>query len=141
MEAGTMSGTAVGAATTAFPGKYLSITSFRRDGTGKATPVWFVQEDGRLLVETDAGSYKVRRIRRNPRVVVAPCGPSGRLRGEPVTATAELLPDVETGRVERLMARKYRVDLIFIKPIRSLQAALHPGRPRGKPVILAITPR
>jgi PPOX class probable F420-dependent enzyme len=141
MEAGTMSGTAVGTATTAFPGKYLSITSFRRDGTGKATPVWFVQEDGRLLVETDAGSYKVRRIRRNPRVVVAPCGPSGRLRGEPVTATAELLPDVETGRVERLMARKYRVDLIFIKPIRSLQAALHPGRPRGKPVILAITPR
>jgi hypothetical protein len=65
MEAGTMSGTAVGTATTAFPGKYLSITSFRRDGTGKATPVWFVQEDGCLLVETDAGSYKVRRIRRN----------------------------------------------------------------------------
>jgi hypothetical protein len=108
MEARTMSETAVGTATTAFPGKYLSITSFRRDGTGKATPVWFVQQGGRLLVETDA---------------------------------AELLPDAETGRVERLMARKYRVDLVFIKPIRSLQAARHPGRPRGKPVILAITPR
>jgi PPOX class probable F420-dependent enzyme len=141
MEAGTMSETAVGTATTAFPGKYLSITSFRRDGTGKATPVWFVQEDGRLLVETDAGSYKVRRIRRNPRVIVAPCGPTGRLRGEPVTATAALLPDAETGRVERLMAPKYRTDLVFIKPIRALQAALHPGRPRRKPVVLAITPR
>ncbi|HEX8133738.1 MAG TPA: PPOX class F420-dependent oxidoreductase [Actinomycetes bacterium] len=136
-----MSKTAVATATTAFPGKYLSITSFRRDGTGKATPVWFVQEHGRLLVETDAGSYKVRRIRRNPRVVVAPCGPTGRLRGAPVTAAAELLPAAETGRVERLMARKYRTDLVVIKPIRSLQAALHPGRPRGKPVILAITPR
>jgi hypothetical protein len=43
--------------------------------------------------------------------------------------------------VERLMARKYRTDLIVIKPIRSLQAALHPGRQRGKPVVLAITPR
>jgi PPOX class probable F420-dependent enzyme len=136
-----MSATAIRSATTAFPGKYLSITSFRRDGTGKATPVWFVREGGRLLVETDAGSYKVRRIRRNPRVTVAPCGPTGRLRGEPVSARAELLPDSETGRVERLMARKYRVDLIFIKPIRALQAALHPGRPREKPVILAITPR
>ena len=136
-----MSETAVGTATTAFPGKYLSITSFRRDGTGKATPVWFVQEGGRLLVETDAGSYKVRRIRRNPRVIVAPCGPTGRFRGAPVTATAELLPDAETGRVERLMARKYRVDLVFIRPIRALQALLHPGRPRAKPVILAITPR
>jgi PPOX class probable F420-dependent enzyme len=140
MEAGTMSATAVRSATTTFPGKYLSITSFRRDGTGKATPVWFVQEGGRLLVETDADSYKVRRIRRNPRVTVAPCGPTGRLRGKPVTARAELLPNAEVGRVERLLARKYRIDLIFIKPIRSLQAALHPGRPRGKPVVVAITP-
>ncbi len=44
------------------------------------------------------------------------------------------------GRVERLMAGKYRVDMVFIKPVRSVQAALHRGRPRGKPVILAITP-
>jgi len=136
-----MSATAVRSATTAFPGKYLSITSFRRDGTGKATPVWFVQEGGRLLVETDASSYKVRRIRRNPRVTVAPCGPTGRLHGTPATARAELLPDSEIGRVERLMARKYRIDLIFIKPVRALHAALHPGRPRAKPVILAITPQ
>ena len=35
-----------------FPGKYLSLTSFRRDGTGVATPVWFVEDGGRLLVET-----------------------------------------------------------------------------------------
>jgi hypothetical protein len=136
-----MSEAAVRSATTTFPGKYLSITSFRRDGTGKTTPVWFVQDGGRLLVETEASSYKVRRIRRNPRVTVAPCGPTGRHRGKPVTARAELLPDSEIGRVEQLMARKYRIDLLFIKPVRALQAALHPGRPRGKPVILAITPR
>jgi PPOX class probable F420-dependent enzyme len=135
-----MSATAVRSATTAFPGKYLSVTSFRRDGSGKATPVWFVEEGGRLLVETDASSYKVRRIRRNPRVTVAPCTATGRLRGEPVTARAELLADAETGRAERLLARKYRIDLLVIKPIRTLQAALHPRRPREKPVILAITP-
>jgi PPOX class probable F420-dependent enzyme len=135
-----MGAAAVRSATTVFPGKYLSITSFRRDGTGKATPVWFVQEGGRLLVETDAGSYKVPRIRRNPRVTVAPCGPTGRLRGTPVTARAELLPDAEFGRVERLMARKYRTDLLVIGPLCWLQAALHRRRPRGKPVILAITP-
>jgi PPOX class probable F420-dependent enzyme len=126
--------------TTAFPGKYLSITSYRRDGTGKATPVWFVRDDGRLLVETDAGSYKVGRIRRNPQVTIAPCSATGRLRGEPVTAQAELLPQSEVGRVERLMAAKYRVDLLFVRPVRALQAALRPGRPPGRPVILAITP-
>jgi PPOX class probable F420-dependent enzyme len=126
--------------TPVFTGKYLSITSFKRDGTGVATPVWFVQEDGRLLVHTDANSYKVKRIRRNPEVTVAPCTATGRLLADPVRARAELLPDAELSLVERLMARKYRIDLVFIKPIRSLQAALRPGRHHAKPVILAITP-
>jgi PPOX class probable F420-dependent enzyme len=128
------------AAPPAFPGRYLSLTSFRRDGTGVATPVWFVESGGRLLVETDAASYKVRRIRRDPRVTIAPCTATGRLRGIPVPAWADLLPDAEAARVERLMARKYRVDLLFIKPLRALQRALHPRRPRGNPIILELTP-
>jgi PPOX class probable F420-dependent enzyme len=128
------------ATASAFPGKYLSLTSFRRDGTGVATPVWFVEADGRLLVETDAGSYKVRRIRRNPRVTIAPCTATGRLRGTPVPARAKRLPDTELARVDRLMGDKYRVDLYVIKPLRTLQAALHRRRPRGTPVALEITP-
>jgi PPOX class probable F420-dependent enzyme len=128
------------AAPPAFPGKYLSLISFRRDGTGVATPVWFVETGGRLLVETDAASYKVRRIRRDPRVTIAPCTATGRLRGTPVPAWAELLPDTEVARVEQLMARKYRVDLLFIKPFRALQRALHRNRPRETPVILELTP-
>ena len=54
-------------------------------------------------------------------------------------AWAELLPDTEVARVERLMARKYRVDLLFIKPFRALQRALHRNRPRETPVILELT--
>jgi PPOX class probable F420-dependent enzyme len=99
-----------------------------------------VEADGRLLVETEAGSYKVRRIRRDPRVTIAPCSATGRLRGTPVPAWAELLPDSELGRVDRLIGDKYRVDLLFIKPFRTLQAALHRHRPRGTPVVLEITP-
>lgn len=33
-----------------FPGKYLSLTSFKRDGTGFATPMWFVIDNQRLIV-------------------------------------------------------------------------------------------
>jgi PPOX class probable F420-dependent enzyme len=62
------------------PGKYVSITSFRRDWTGVATPVWFVQEAGRLLIQTGTNSGKVKRIRRNPRVTIAPCPATARLR-------------------------------------------------------------
>jgi hypothetical protein len=73
-------------------------------------------------------------------VTIAPCTATGRLRGIPVPAWAELLPDAEVARVERLMARKYRLDLLFIKPARALQAAPHRRRPRGIPVILELTP-
>jgi PPOX class probable F420-dependent enzyme len=127
------------ATTPRISGKYLSLTSFRRDGGGVATPVWFVRVEGRLRVVTEASSYKVRRIRRDPRVTIAPCTASGRLRGTPVPAWADLLPDAELAPTERLMAAKYRVDLLFIKPLRALQAALR-RRPPGTPVVLEITP-
>jgi PPOX class probable F420-dependent enzyme len=119
------------------PGKYLSITSYRRDGTPVATPVWFVQEHDRILVETDGGSCKVKRINRDPRVSVAPCSAMGRIQGQAVVGRAEVLPEAERPRVERLIARKYRVDMLFIKPIRAIQRAMHRGRPE-RPVILSI---
>jgi PPOX class probable F420-dependent enzyme len=90
--------------TPAIVGKHLSLTTFRRDGTGVATPVWFVREGPRLLVETDADSYKVRRIRRNASVTVASCTATSKVRGEQMPANAELLADSETGRVEQLTA-------------------------------------
>ena len=120
-------------------GKYLRITSFRRDGSGVGTPVWFVPENGRLLVHTDRDSYKVKRIRRNPSVLIAPCNARGKQRGEQLPARAEVLPDSETGRVEELLARKYRTDMLMLKPIRAAQKALHLGGQRGKPVIVAIS--
>lgn len=125
---------------TGFDGKYLGLTTFKRDGTGVVTPVWFVREAGRLLVETDAESYKVKRIRREPMVSVTLCSARGRLLENPVPARAEILPDDEIPRVEELMARKYRVEVLFFKPLRAMQRTLHIGRYRGKSVIVAITP-
>ena len=128
------------AAAPVFRGRYLSITSYKRDGRGVATPVWFVQQDGGLLVETDAASGKVKRIRRNPQVRVTVCTASSQLRGEQMLAVAEILPGSETGAVERLIADKYRFDMIIFRPLRFVQARLHLGRPRTPPAILRITP-
>lgn len=121
-------------------GKYLSITSYRRDGTAVATPVWFVTEGDQLLAMTAVGSGKVKRIRRDPSVTVAACSARGRLRGTPIAARAELLPSTEVEHVKRLMGRKYRFDLLFIKPIRAIQAMMHPGRKDEQTTIVAITP-
>ena len=125
--------------TPAISGKYLSIMSYRRDGTGVATPVWFVDEGDRLLAMTSDGSGKLKRIRRNPAVGIAACSARGRLRSVPVPAQVEVLPSQEVERFERMMGRKYRFDLLFIRPIRAFQAWRHPERKDQKPVILAIT--
>jgi uncharacterized protein len=79
-----------------FPGRYLSITSFKRDGTGIATPVWFVSDGRRLFALTDLHSAKVRRIRRHPHVLIASCRADGKLRSEPVPARADVLTTTRT---------------------------------------------
>ena len=126
-----------------FDGKYLSLTSYRRDGSGVATPVWFVGDDGHLLVETDADSYKVKRIRRDPHVSIAVCDARGRLRGEPVDADARILPAEERERVERLLGRKYRIDRYTVLPVYRLVMRLRGrgSRTAEPPVALEITPR
>ena len=93
-----------------FPGRFLSVTSFKRDGTGVATPVWFVSDGRRLFALTDLQSAKVRRVRRNPRVLVAPCRADGKLRREPVPAHAEVLTStVDLEHVQKLLLERYRI--------------------------------
>ena len=109
-----------------FPGRYLSITTFKRDGTGVATPVWFVSDGTRLFAFTDLHSAKVRRIHNNPRVLVASCWVNGRLRREPVAARAEVLTatsDLE--RIQELLLERYkfsyRVVMLFYRLGRRLR--------------------
>jgi PPOX class probable F420-dependent enzyme len=124
-----------------FPGKYLSVTSFKRDGSPVATPVWFVIENDRLLIHTDTDSFKAKRIGRNPSVTIAPCTATGRLLGDPAPATAELLPDGGTDRVMRLIRHKYRADRVLKLPFYNLVQRLRGVRTRGRPVTtIAITP-
>ncbi len=93
-----------------FPGRYLSITSFKRDGTGIATPVWFVSDGARLFAFTDLDTWKIKRIRRNPRVLVASCWPWGKLRREPVPARAEVLTDTaDLEHVRELLLARYTI--------------------------------
>ncbi len=89
--------------------RYISLTSYRRDGTPVATAVWHVPEDGRLLVVTEAGSWKVKRIRRDARVQVAACDARGRVRPGAASAQgrARLLDEAGTRHARELLARRY----------------------------------
>jgi PPOX class probable F420-dependent enzyme len=88
-------------------GKYLSLTTFRRDGTPVATPVWLVRDGEALLVITGAESGKARRLRAGSRALVAPCDMRGNPTGETVPATAELLGPEETARAASEITRRY----------------------------------
>jgi len=89
--------------------RYLSLTTQRRDGRSVATPVWFVVDDDRLLVWTDADSGKVKRIRVNPRVQVAACDVRGGIRGRSVPGAARVLDDEAERYVHQLLRKKHKV--------------------------------
>ena len=100
----------------AFAGqKYLNLETFKKSGQGVQTPVWFAAEpsmkldsnDAKLYVYTIGVSGKVKRIRNNPRVNIAPCDMRGGLRGEWVPARAEILASAEAQHGMQLLNRKY----------------------------------
>jgi len=90
-------------------GKYLLVTTFRKDGTPVPTPVWVVRDGDQLAVWTPTESYKVRRIRANPRVRLAPCTIQGRPTGDEVTGTARILDAAGAKRIRRLIGRRYGI--------------------------------
>jgi PPOX class probable F420-dependent enzyme len=61
--------------------QFVSITTSKRDGTPVSTPVWVAGENGNLLVISEADSSKVKRIRRDGHVRIAPCSARGTPRG------------------------------------------------------------
>ena len=118
--------------------KYVSLTTFKRDGTPVSTPVWCAGDDGRLLVWTGASTWKVKRIRRDPHVLVAASDARGHARGEAVDGTAAILDD--TTRVESLLASKYGVVYRLVRAFNALVRAIR-RRPPEPSVTLAITTR
>ena len=113
----------------------ISLETYRKNGQPVRTPVWFLKEDGDLMVHTDDTTGKIKRIRRNPKVRVAP----SKFRGEPkadyIDATAQLETDPET--VEKyyaLIYKKYGLIGSFTKLMQRF------SRSKANDVIIRITP-
>ena len=86
--------------------KYMSVTTYKRDGTPVATPVWVVADPPGVSFYSVADQGKIKRIRNNPKVTVAPCTISGKLLGTPVPGSAEILPPDEARRVRALIRKR-----------------------------------
>jgi PPOX class probable F420-dependent enzyme len=88
-------------------GRYAVVVSHRRDGAPVATPVWAAVRDGRIFVRTERSSGKVRRIERDPRVLVAPSDSAGRPVGAPLEAHARILATSEEPVAESALASRF----------------------------------
>jgi len=87
--------------------KYISLATFRKTGIPVYTPIWFAEEDGKLYFMTSSKLGKVKRLRNNPKVNIAPCTIRGKITGPEFPATARFLLEADAPRVRRAINAKY----------------------------------
>ena len=117
--------------------RFVSLTTFRKNGQGVPTQVWVVRDGDALVVWTPADSYKVKRVRHDPRVELVPCNRQGTPKpgGVPVAGTAEVIDDpAAVQRIAGLLKAKYGLEFRVITTIERIVA-----RGRRPRVLLRIT--
>jgi PPOX class probable F420-dependent enzyme len=88
----------------------MNVRSFKKDGSPVDTPMWVIALDGRLCNYTDERTYKVKRIRRNPKVEVAACNVWGKCSTDWVPATCRIVEDeARRQQVFELLRAKYGI--------------------------------
>ncbi|MGK2882590.1 MAG: PPOX class F420-dependent oxidoreductase [Mycobacterium sp.] len=118
--------------------RFVSLTTFKRNGDAVASPMWIARDGKHLVVWTPADAWKVKRVRHDPRVTISPSNRSGKVRGDApvVTGTAELLTDKNyVWRARALIKSKYGLQFTIITTIEAIVT-----RGRKPRVALRITP-
>jgi PPOX class probable F420-dependent enzyme len=95
--------------------KYISLETFKKNGEGVKTPVWFAADpasdiagDGaRLYIYTIGNTGKVKRIRNNGHVKIAPCTIKGDPLGDWADANAEIVTGEIASQAMKLLNKKY----------------------------------
>jgi uncharacterized protein len=115
--------------------KVISLETYRKTGEPVRTPVWFLEESGVLYVHTDDSTGKAKRIRRNPKVRVAPSHFRGKPKAEYIDARAELETTPEV--VEKYHSKIYKKYGLQATLTRFVQRF---SRSKAKDIIIIIHP-
>lgn len=110
----------------------VAITTYRRNGEGVATPVNLLMVDGKAYVYTAAERGKAKRIRNNPRVLLAPSTYGGKVTGPAQAGTARIMSPEESNEVAAAFRRKF--------PIGNRFQALRVRMSREHPVYIEVVP-
>jgi PPOX class probable F420-dependent enzyme len=89
--------------------KYALLITYRRNGEGVPTPVWFGLRDGKAYMHTEPRTAKVKRIRANPTVRLAPCTMRGKPLGPAAEGTARIVGSEEEPEAEDAIQANYGI--------------------------------
>lgn len=112
--------------------QFIALTTYRKNGLGVMTPVWFALDGEKFYVWTEGSSGKVKRIRNNARVQVTPSDARGQAQGESFSAQARILDPDKWAAADALYKKKYGFQLTMFRTVMRMRG--------GKHVFLEITP-
>lgn len=87
--------------------KRTLLTTFRRSGVAVSTPVWAAEMDGRFYVRSERTAGKIKRLRNDTRVLIAPCTVRGKPLGAPLEAYASVVSEEREQIAEQALADRY----------------------------------
>ena len=110
--------------------RYVSLTTFKRDGSPVATPVWITGSDGSYAFTTGDKAWKTVRLHNNPSVRVQACNFRGRVKPQTDvyvgTGEVHVSPDA-ISEAERALAAKYGWQFKAAKIVDGLKARIGRG--------------
>jgi hypothetical protein len=119
--------------------RYISLTTFKRDGSPVSSPVWVTGADGTYVFTTGANAWKTKRLLRNPSVEVQACNMRGRVEPSATryVGTGEVAssPDAVVA-AQRALAAKYGWQFKATRLVDALKKRL--GREDGQETVVAI---
>ncbi|NTU83911.1 MAG: PPOX class F420-dependent oxidoreductase [Chloroflexales bacterium] len=113
--------------------EFMVLTTYRRTGAAVPTTVWFAEAEGVLYLTTAAEAGKVKRLRVNPEVQVAPSDRVGNIQGPALPARARVLEPHEDAVAIAALRQKYGA--LFT----TLTAQMDAARPAGSRIYVVIT--
>lgn len=86
---------------------YINLETYKKNGDGVKTPVWFVTDNDKIYIITRSQTGKVKRIKNNPKVKICPCTFSGKPKGQWIKAAAKKVQESEAQKAISLRKKKY----------------------------------
>lgn len=87
--------------------RFISLTTYRKNGAGVRTPLWFGEDLGNLYIMTRSYTGKIKRVRNISQARVAACTFRGKVTGPEFAAHARILPSEDHARARATITRKY----------------------------------